>query len=154
MRCALLCPGEPTLQLNQRGKGETTKMLKDSNNHYIEKLRSSPIIQQLQAEGRLNAIEAALQGGVYTFINKHKGDGSCFALRDMFGDKNWEWEKTPLYPIWEKCLASKKGDKDSAYKYAARIAGFILKNVLINDRRTFKQGSGFGTQCYSWVGGE
>lgn len=129
-------------------------MLNDANNKTVTNLRSSPIIKQLQAEGHLKEIEAALQGSAYTAIRNHKGDGFKFAFRDLFGGPNWEWSDTPLFPIWEKCLAAKKGNVDAAYQYAARIAGFILKNVLIKDRRIFKQHSGFGTQCYSWVDGD
>lgn len=128
-------------------------MLTDANNKNVKKLRSSPIIRQLEADGCLKEIEAALQGSVYTIIRNHKGDGFKFALRDLFGGPNWEWSQTPLYPIWKKCLSSKNGDGKGAYRYTARITGLILKNVLIKDRRTFKQESGFGTQCYSWING-
>ena len=129
-------------------------MLKETNNRRVGRFRKSPIIQLLEDDGVLKIVEAALQGSVYAIIRNHKGDGYRFALRDLFGGPNWEWSNTPLFPIWEKCLARKKGDTDAAYRYTARIAGFILKNVLIKDRRTFKQESGFGTQCYSWIEGE
>lgn len=129
-------------------------MLNDANNKNVTKFRSSPIIRKLETEGCLKEIEAALQGSVYATVRNHKGDGFKFAFRDLFGGPNWEWSDTPLFPIWENCLATKKGNVDAAYQYTARIAGFILKNVLIKDRRTFKQHSGFGTQCYSWVNGD
>lgn len=129
-------------------------MLKDTNNRRVGRFRESPIIHQLEDDGVLKTVEAALQGSVYAIIRNHKGDGYRFALRDVFGGPNWEWSNTPLFPIWEKCLAIKKGDTDAAYRYTARIAGFILKNVLIKDRRTFKQEPGFGTKCYSWIDGE
>ena len=129
-------------------------MLKDANDQAIVNFRNSPIIQQLEADGSLGAVEAAIQGGVYAAIRNHRGDGTKYALRDLFGGPNWEWSDTPLFPIWEKCLAAKNGDVDAAYQYTARIAGFLLKNVLIKDRRTFKQHSGFGTQCYSWIDGD
>ena len=128
-------------------------MLKDANNKPVVKCRKSPIIDQLETAGLLKEVEATLQGSVYALVRNHKGDGFTFALRDLFGGPNWEWSGTPLYPIWEKCLARKNGNEGEAYRYAARVAGLILKNVLLKDRRAFKQKPGFGTQRYSWIAG-
>ena len=129
-------------------------MLINADNNPIVTLRGSRIIRQLEAEGLIREIETYLNGAVYANIRNHRGDGYKFTFRDLFGGPNWEWSDTPLSPIWELCLADKNGDEDAAYKFSARVAGFILKNVLIKDRRTFKQDSGYATQSYSWVDGD
>ena len=54
-------------------------------------------------------------------------------LKDLVGERNFFWQGTPLFILYKKC-----NNKDNPVFLAGQIAGKILKNVLINDKRTFK----------------
>ena len=51
------------------------------------------------------------------------------------GGENFEWTGTPLYTLWEK---HKKLGADNPVKSAGIDAGWILKKVILNDKRKFE----------------
>lgn len=71
-----------------------------------------------------------LQGAVYSWC-KNRLDEE-FALRDLVGGENTDWEGTPLQPIYERHLPS-----PDAFSSAAKDAGWLLKSVLMDDIREF-----------------
>lgn len=96
-------------------------------------------------------LRAYLQGAVYAWVKNRPGEQ--FAARDLFGGENFEWRGTPLYPLYEKHIASGKS-ADEAIEAAGKDCGWLLKSVLANDRRRFEVGRSGLTAGYRWVGGE
>ena len=96
-------------------------------------------------------LRAYLQGAVYSWVKNRPGE--WFAARDLVGGENFEWEDTPLYPLFEKHLATGKS-VDEAIEAAGKDCGWLLKSVLANDRRHFEVGRSGLTAGYRWVGGE
>jgi hypothetical protein len=92
-----------------------------------------------------------LHGAVYCWVKNRSGEQ--FALRDLMGGENFEWLGTPLYPLFEK-HSSRGKDDDTAIAEAAKDAGWLLKTVLSEDRRTFTQGDAGMANGFRWVGGE
>ena len=79
-------------------------------------------------------ILAFLQGAVYCWCNA-KGTKE-FDITSFVGDKNWNWNGTPLQPIHDYYL-EKTGNKNEAYGEASRTVSNLLKNILIADVRRF-----------------
>jgi len=76
-----------------------------------------------------------LQGAVYCWCkNRFK---EPFAMKDLMGDKNKDWEGTPLIELYKKHINLGKSS-DDAFCEAAKDSGWLLKTVIINDRRLFK----------------
>jgi len=96
-------------------------------------------------------MRAYVQGAVYSWVKNRTGEQ--FAARDLFGGENFEWEGTPLYPLYEKHRASGKS-VDEAIDAASKDCGWLLKSVLADDRRHFEVGRSGLTAGYRWVGGE
>ena len=71
-----------------------------------------------------------------------------FALRDLMGGENFEWTGTPLYSLWEK---HKKLRADNPVKSAGIDAGWILKKVILNDKRKFELRKSEMTNKYRWI---
>lgn len=95
----------------------------------------------------IKLIEAFLQGAVYAYCNKFTTQE--FMLKDLIGERNYFWQRTPLFVLYKKCE-----NKKNPVFAAGQIAGKILKNILINDKRTFKVRKDPSTQknIYSWDG--
>ena len=85
-----------------------------------------------------------LQGCVYSWCNNNYNQ--WFSLRDFMGDKNYYWENTPLY-----CLYEKHKHKITAVKDAGKDAGWILKKVILEDKRTFDTKKEALIRKYKWV---
>jgi hypothetical protein len=96
-------------------------------------------------------MRAFLQGAVYSWVKNRTGEQ--FAARDLVGGENFEWEGTPLFPLYEKHSASGKSI-DEAIDAAGKDCGWLLKSVLADDRRHFEAGRSGLTAGYRWVGGE
>lgn len=91
-------------------------------------------------------IYSFLQGAVYCWC-KNFNDKE-FALRDLMGGENFEWTGTPLYSLWEK---HQKLRADNPVKSAGIDAGWILKKVILNDKRKFELRKSEMTNKYRWI---
>lgn len=77
-----------------------------------------------------------LQGSVYCWCNV-KGEEE-FAARDLVGGDNSEdWDKTPLYALYQHHVNAGKSPKE-AFDQSGIDVGHILKSVLKDDNRMFK----------------
>lgn len=98
----------------------------NGNNRYI--------LPEYLTENEKKEISAFLQGAVYLWCSL-KGDAE-FAARDFIGGTNYFWKKTPLYKLYEHYEINGNENSEEA---AGKDAGILLKEVLINDKRTFEQ---------------
>ena len=75
-----------------------------------------------------------LQGSVYCWCKNKKGE--WFSLRDLMGGDNYYWQGTPMFALYSK----HKSNKENLYpvKSAGKDAGWLLKYVIINDKRLFE----------------
>lgn len=89
-----------------------------------------------------------LQGAVYCWCKNHAGH---FGLRDLMGGTNFFWARTPLIALWHKQKARGLSD-DDALTAAAIDAGWILKKVIRDDRRTFSHTKEGLVRKYHWTG--
>ena len=60
----------------------------------------------------------------------------AFTLSDLLGGYNRNWTDTPMQAVYYEYL-NKYGDANTAYKKAARDAGWFLMFAVYNDCRTF-----------------
>ena len=99
----------------------------------------------------MDLMKAFLQGAAYSWAKNMPEQ--AFALRDLMGGENWEWRETPLYPLFLKHQNKGKSNADAMID-AAKDAGWILKEVLSADKRTFRVAARGLTNGYTWVGNE
>ena len=57
-------------------------------------------------EEQKTLIKAFLQGAVYSWVKNRLGEQ--FAARDLVGGENFEWEGTPLFPLYQKHIDLEK----------------------------------------------
>ena len=76
-----------------------------------------------------------------------------FAARDLLGGDNYYWQGTPLIQLYDYYLNGDEDNQDYAVEEAGKAAGRLLKEVLINDKRTFATEKGY-TRMYRWTGAE
>lgn len=116
-------------------------------------------INSLSESEKIEA-RAYIQGAVYCWC-KNKPD-EAFAVRDLFGGDNTDWEGTPLQAIYcYRRLSYKerypKLNSDELHKkaagQAARDVGWLAKSVLQNDRREFESFDAGRAKGYKWIGG-
>jgi len=74
-----------------------------------------------------------LQGAVYCWC-KNKERTDWFSLRNLMGGENFFWAGTPLIALWQK----HNGRSRNPVKSAGIDGGWLLKRVIVNDRRTFQ----------------
>ncbi len=96
-------------------------------------------------------IKTFMQGAIYCWVKNRMGEP--FAVRDIMGGENFEWEGTPLYALYLKHINGGK-DNDSAIESAAKDLGWITKTVLSDDKRTFEAGKAGLVSSYRWIGNE
>ena len=104
-------------------------------------------------ERQLMLMKAFLQGAVYCWCKNRKNE--WFAARDLLGGDNYYWQGPPLLALFEHYRAGRE-DQDSiqyAIEEAGKATGRLLKEVLINDKRTFETQSGYAC-TYRWTGEE
>ncbi|OAV64696.1 hypothetical protein Barb6XT_02710 [Bacteroidales bacterium Barb6XT] len=94
-------------------------------------------------------IMAFLQGAVYCWC-KNNGN-KWFSARDFLGGGNSNWQGTPVYALYEKHEEVGKGA--GSIKAVGIDAGWLLRKVLIEDKRTFITKRGFRIREYSWIDG-
>ena len=103
------------------------------------------------ASDQMMLIRAFIQGAVYSWVKNRKGE--WFAVRDLAGGENFDWNGTPLQTLFDKHVKGGKPPTD-AIEAAGRDIGWITKSVLSEDKRTFEaDNSGYVSQ-YRWAGNE
>lgn len=85
-----------------------------------------------------------LQGAVYCWCKNRKDE--WFSLRDLMGGDNYYWEATPLIFLYNKY----KTKASDPVKEAAKDAGWLLKEVIDNDKRQFETKVESLTRKYRW----
>lgn len=100
----------------------------------------------------LDLIKAFIQGAIYSWA-KNTGKDTWFAVRDLFGGDNYYWEGTPLMALWEKQKNIGKNGAE-ATEAAAKDLGWITKNVINQDKRTFETRKAKLVRQYKWTGEE
>lgn len=103
------------------------------------------------SEEALRMMKTFLQGAVYCWCKNRKNE--WFAARDLLGGDNYDWQGTPLYSLYTYYLGGNIDNHVYAVTDAGKAAGRLLKEVLINDRRTFDTEDGY-TRMYRWTGEE
>ncbi len=84
-----------------------------------------------------------LQGDVYSWCKNRKDE--WFAARDLLGGDNYYWQGTPMIALYEKSEDVEQAGKD---------AGWLLKRVLNDDKRTFEVSTDGRVKIYRWNGQE
>ena len=98
-------------------------------------------------------IKAFMQGAVYCWVKNLKDES--FAVRDLMGGENFDWDRTPLQVLYDKHYNAGAGkDHESAIEAAGKDLGWIVKAVLDNDKRTFIVDKVGLVSSYRWVGNE
>lgn len=100
------------------------------------------------AQEQQQLIRVYLQGHVYDWC-KSNGQNP-FKACDMIGSINKNWAGTPLQVLYDHYLHRGRGE-DYAYAQAARSAGWLLWQVLVEDNRDFRTTSGY-RRSYTWTG--
>lgn len=96
-------------------------------------------------------IKAFMQGTVYCWVKNRAGEP--FAVRDLMGGENFDWNGTSLQVLYEKHINAGK-DNEEAIEAAAKDLGWLVKSVLAEDKRTFEVGKAGLVSSYRWVGNE
>jgi len=96
-------------------------------------------------------INSFMQGAVYCW-NKNRS-GEPFAVRDLMGGENFDWNGTPLQALYEKHISAGK-EHEEAIGAAAKDLGWLVKSVLARDKRTFEAGKEGLVSSYRWIGNE
>jgi len=84
-----------------------------------------------------------LQGAVYCWCKNRRDE--WFAARDLLGGDNFYWEGTPMFALYEKSKDVEQAGKD---------AGWLLKRVINDDKRTFNTTVNGLVRQYCWNGQE
>lgn len=94
-----------------------------------------------------------LQGGVYCWVKNRKKE--WFSMRDLMGGDNYHWQGTPLFPLYEKHEKKYNGkDWEAAVRDAGKDSGWLLKKVIVEDKRTFETKKEDLIRKYRWIGNE
>lgn len=94
-------------------------------------------------------IKDYLRGAIYSWCNNNKK--KWFSARDFLGGDNYYWQGTPLIVLFEKHKGLGKNDQKSI-KDAGKDAGWLLKKVISEDKRTFDTKTEQRIRKYSWNG--
>ena len=103
------------------------------------------------SESEKQRIHDFLQGAVYCWCKNRKEE--WFAVRTLMGGDNFYWDGTPLKPLFDKYTAQGK-TPTQAIDAAGKDCGKLLKQVVANDRRSFRTKTEALTRQYLWVGNE
>jgi hypothetical protein len=96
-------------------------------------------------------IKAFMQGAVYCWVKNRRDE--WFAVRDLMGGENFDWNGTPLQVLFNKHIELGK-DEEAAIKAAGIDLGWLVKTVLDEDRRTFDVIKEELVNKYRWDGNE
>jgi len=95
------------------------------------------------SEEQKQRIRDFLQGAVYCWCKNRKDE--WFAARDLLGGDNYFWQGTPMLALYEKSEDVEQAGKD---------AGWLLKQVINNDKRSFETKKEGLVRQYRWNGKE
>ena len=95
-----------------------------------------------------NQLHSFLQGAVYCWCKNRRDE--WFSIRDLMGGENFNWNGTPLFPLFQKRV-NEDWDDDDAIREAGKEAGWLLKSVLNNDLRRFETKKEELVRKYRWV---
>lgn len=97
-------------------------------------------------------MKAYLQGAVYCWCKNCKNQ-DWFAAHDLIGGDNNDWSDTPLMLLYEYYRDGRNDHNSIQYAIdeAGKAAGRLLKELLLEDSRTFETREGF-TREYRWTG--
>ena len=85
-------------------------------------------------DNELPNMRAYLLGAVRSWTMNRPDE--VFALRNLVGGENWDWDGTPIYHLFLKHQEKGKSN-EVAMADAAKDAGWILKAVLDGDNRHY-----------------
>lgn len=100
---------------------------------------------------QLTRMKDFLQGAVYCWCKNRSNE--WFAARDLLGGDNYFWQGTPLMDLFMYYRGGDEVYNQYAVEEAGKAAGRLLKDVLVNDKRTFETREGYARQ-YRWTGEE
>lgn len=96
----------------------------------------------------LKLVRAFMQGAIYSWLKNRKGEP--FAVRDLVGGDNADWNGTCLQALFdEHSLRGKSADE--AFSAAAQDLGWIVKTLLHDDKRSFAVDQTELINYYRWV---
>jgi hypothetical protein len=95
------------------------------------------------SEEQRQRIRDFLQGAVYSWCKNRKDE--WFAARDLLGGDNYYWQNTPMFALYEKSEDVEQAGKD---------AGWLLKQVISNDKRSIETQKDGLVRQYRWNGEE
>lgn len=130
-------------------------MLNDENGKPVESAKQIDSISKTE----MKKIQDYLQGCVYTWCNKKGKEPFCAA--DFVGGSNKDWKGTPPHTLFSSRLEQYRREysQESEEQIVARAfdqagidLGWILKSVLIKDKRSFTTHEGFHSAYYTWDG--
>lgn len=93
-------------------------------------------------------IKVFMQGTIYCWVKNRREEP--FAVRDLMGGINTNWEGTPLQVLYDKHSEAGKDD-ESANEDAAKDLGWLVKSVLAEDKRIFEARKAGLVNSYRWV---
>jgi hypothetical protein len=100
-------------------------------------------------DAELDQIKRFLQGAVYSWSKNRKGE--FFSARDLMGGDNYNWNGTPLQSLFDYQQALGK-NYDDCVRGAGIALGWVLKEVLHSDKRTYLCDYNGRTARYIWNG--
>ncbi|KAF3984803.1 MAG: cell division protein SepF [Methylococcales symbiont of Hymedesmia sp. n. MRB-2018] len=86
-----------------------------------------------------------LQGSVYCWCKNRKDE--WFSLREFMGGENYYWQGTPMLPLYLK----HKSKSSDPVKAAGKDGGWLLKYVIVNDKRLFETRKKELIRQYRWI---
>lgn len=93
-------------------------------------------------------IKDFLQGAIYCWCKNRPNE--WFSMRDLMGGENYFWEDTPLMELFNK-HKNKGKNNDKAVNGAGKDSGWLLKRVVINDKRVFDTKKAERIRKYKWI---
>ncbi|MCI2145798.1 MAG: hypothetical protein LKK08_06075 [Bacteroidales bacterium] len=103
-------------------------------------------VSRIGDEG-VQRIRDFLQGMVYYWC-KING-GARFTAKDLVGGDNSIWDNSPLRFLYPDHLTTREISIE-VHDQAGKDVGYILKEMLKHDKRTFETEEGF-TRSYRWI---
>ena len=131
-------------------------MLNDENGKPVESAKQIDSISKTE----MKKIQDYLQGCVYTWCNIHEKPAKFYAA-DFVGGSNKDWKGTPPHTLFssrfdqyqrEYPQKSEEQINARAFDQAGIDLGWILKSVLIKDKRSFTTHEGFHSAYYTQDG--
>jgi len=106
-----------------------------------EVLRSVTGITEVEKQ----RIQDFLHGSVYCWcINR---ENEWFSLRDLMGGGNSYWKGTPMLSLYLK----HEGKSNEPTIAAGKDAGWLLKSVIMSDKRKFETKKEDFIRKYKWI---